>query len=296
MKRLSIGLFTCLATAGVGTILVAQDASSRFKIDSHYHYRDEPGFIEKTVKIYREYNAMVCVLTWPENLGELKAAVEKYPDVIIGYGRISLDDPQAVEQIDRFHQAGFRGIGEITRPLKDFNDPKYFPIYERMQLYGMHALFHTGIVSRRNPDVPQTSGMAKMRPSFLDEIARRFPKMTVQGAHLGNPWYTEAAEAARWNPNLFFDVTGSSLLKKASEPEFWGKILWWRPVLATMHSPSAGEHGFSKIVFGTDEGPDGLDANIARFDQFLKANQVPESVQEMCWAGTMKKILGIKRE
>ena len=158
----------------------------------------------------------------------------------------------------------------------------------------MHILFHSGIVSRRNPDVPQTGGMAHMRPSFLDEIARRFPKLTVQGAHLGNPWYTEAAEAARWNPNLFFDITGSSLIKKKANPEFWGQILWWRPSLATMHSRSQGEHGFEKVVFGTDEGPKGLLPNIERFAAFLKANNVPKEVQKKCWSGTLCDILGIK--
>jgi predicted TIM-barrel fold metal-dependent hydrolase len=213
--------------------------------------------------------------------------------VIIGFGSIKLDDPDVLNQIDAFYKAGFKGIGEITRPLKDYNDSSYFPIYERIQLYGMHIMFHTGVIARRNPEIPQISGMSRMRPSFLDEIARRFPKLTIQGAHLGNPWYAEAAEAARWNPNLYFDITGSSLIKKKDHPEFWSEILWWRPSLETRHSPSAGEHAFEKIVFGTDESPEGLLPNIERFDTFLKANRVPEDIQEKCWCGTMCRILGI---
>ena len=185
-----------------------QDARTRFKIDSHYHFRDEPDFIRRTLETYRKHNAMVCVLTPIRSLGTVKEAATKNPEVIIPYGSIQLDDPAALEQIDKFHQAGFRGIGEISTPLRDYSDPAYFPIYERMERYRMHALFHTGVVARRNPERPGTSGMAKMRPAFLDEIARRFPKLTIQGAHLGNPWYEEAAEAARWNPNLFFDISG----------------------------------------------------------------------------------------
>ncbi len=277
-------------------ISFAQDAKTRFKVDSHYHYRDNPDFIEKTVKIYSKYNTMVCVLTPMRGLEVVKTAMQKYPDVIIGFGSIKLDDPNVLEQIDAFYKAGFKGIGEITRPLKNYNDPSYLPIYERIQLYGMHVLFHTGIVARRNPDIPQNSGMSRMRPSFLDEIARRFPKLTVQGAHLGNPWYSEAAEAARWNPNLYFDITGSSFIKKKNQPEFWGQVLWWRPALVTMHTRTAGEHAVEKIVFGTDEGPEGLLPNIERFDAFLKANNVPEKVQEKCWCGTMNRILGIERK
>ncbi len=271
----------------------AKDAKTRFKIDAHYHYRDRPDFIQKTVETYRKYNAMACVLTPIRGLKVVQEAAEKYPDVIIAFGSINLDDPDALGQIDDFHKAGFKGIGELSKPLRDFNDAVYFPLYERIQSYGMHLLFHTGIVARRYPDVPESSGMAKMRPSFLDEIARRFPKLTIQGAHLGNPWYSEAAEAARWNPNLYFDVTGSSLIKKKDDPRSWGEVLWWRPSLGTMHSPSAGEHAFEKIVFGTDEDAEGLLPNIERFDAFLKANQAPEAVQEKCWGGTMARLLKV---
>ena len=88
------------------------------------------------------------------------------------------------------------------------------------------VMFHIRVTARRNPEIPQISGMSRMRPSFLDDIARRFPKLTIQGAYLGNPWYTGAAEAARWNQNLYFDITGSSLIKKKNQPTFRSEILW----------------------------------------------------------------------
>jgi uncharacterized protein len=271
-----------------------EDAKTRFKIDSHYHFDSAPDFIRKTAEVYRKYNTMVCVLVPFPSIETIQRAMKQYPGVFIPYGSIRLDDPKALEQIDGFHQAGFPGIGELLFPARDYNDAAYFPIYERIQKYGMHVLFHTGIVARRNPEIPGSTGMAKMRPAFLDEVARRFPKLTIQGAHLGNPWYDEAAEATRWNPNLIFDITGSSLIKKQDHPEYWSEVLWWRPSLQSQHSPSAGDHAFDKIVFGTDEGPEGLLPNIERFDAFLKANHIPEEVQAKCWAGTMSRILGIK--
>ena len=278
-------------SAGTGW---GEDARTRFKIDSHYHLGSAPDFINKTVDVYRKYNTMVCVLIPVNAMEPIREVMKKNPGIIIPYGSINLDDPKAAEQIDAFHQAGFKGIGELSNPARDFNDPAYFPIYQRIQSHGMFVLFHTGVVARRNPDIPGGTGMAKMRPAFLDEVARRYPKLIIQGAHLGNPWYEEAAEAARWNPNLLFDLTGSSLLKKKDRPEFWSEVLWWRPSLQTLHSPNAGDHAFEKIVFGTDEGPDGLLPNIERFEAFLKANQIPEEVQARCWAGTMSRILGIE--
>ena len=53
-----------------------------------------------------------------------------------------------------------------------------------------------------------------MRPIYLDTMARLFPAWKIHGAHLGNPWYEEASMSCRWNPNLYFDLTGSTLKKK----------------------------------------------------------------------------------
>jgi len=50
----------------------------------------------------------------------------------------------------------------------------------------------------------------------LDLIARHWPTLTVIGAHLGNPDYAEAGEVARWNFNLYFDLTGSSSSRKST--------------------------------------------------------------------------------
>ena len=294
MKKIAcIGFVLMLPVFLTHVAAAGPDAKTRFKIDSHYHFEDDPGFLDKTIQTYRKFNTMVCILTPVSALAAVREAAAKNPDVLIPYGTIDLDDLGAIEKIDLFHAAGFKGIGELTTPARDYNDPSYFMIYESIQQHGMVALFHTGIVARQSPDKPGTTGMAKMRPAFLDEVARRFPKLIIQGAHLGNPWYEEAAEAARWNPNLFFDLTGSSLIKKKDHPEYWSEVLWWRPSLATMHSPSAGDHAFGRIVFGTDEGPDGLEANIERFDTFLQANKIPEDVQAKCWAGTMARILGV---
>jgi predicted TIM-barrel fold metal-dependent hydrolase len=60
---------------------------------------------------------------------------------------------------------------------------------------------------------PENVASVRMRPIHLEEIARRFPKITVLGAHCGNPEYQWAAEIARWNSNAFFDLSGSTLTK-----------------------------------------------------------------------------------
>ena len=87
-----------------------------------------------------------------------------------------------------------------------------------------------------------------MRPIYLDTIARLFPDWQIQGAHLGNPWYEEATMSCRWNPNLYFDLTGSTLKKK--RPEFLGDLLWWNRF--TRYRDPDGRDAWEKIVFGSD--------------------------------------------
>jgi hypothetical protein len=119
----------------------------------------------------------------------------------------------------------------------------------------------------------------------------------IQGAHLGNPWYEEAAEAARWNPNLFFDVTGSTLFKliKLNRLDKMNDILWWSSEEGenNPHTLKGGPSAWEHIVFGTDENPEGLTGNIERFSLMLEANNVPPESRNKMWGLTMAENLGI---
>lgn len=272
------------------TATAAQPAR-RFVIDAHHHYNAAPDFIERLVKVYRARNAMACVLTPMSGFEVVKKAAAQYPDVIIPYGQISVDNPKALAEIQQFAAAGFKGIKMYT-PKYNWDDFGYFPLYDKMQSLQLVALFHTGIVSGNSGDEPEPSSMARMRPSFLHTIARSFPKLVIQGAHLGNPWYDEAAEAARWEKNLYFDVTGSTLIKKSKNLALFKEFLWWEG--PTAHSSPDAVYAFEKVVFGTDEDPENLDACLARYEAMLNACHVPEASRRKIYGETMARILGIK--
>lgn len=265
-------------------------APRRFIIDSHHHFDPTPGYIDRLVKIYRPRNAMACLLTRYQHLETVRKAALEHPDVVIPYGQINVDDVSAVKEVRHFAAAGFKGI-KMHTPRLNWDDFSYFPIYDVMQTLGLVALFHTGIVSGAS-DEPEPSSMARMRPSFLHTIARAFPRLVIQGAHLGNPWYEEAAEAARWEKNLYFDLTGSSLLKKAKNPGVFREYLWWDG--PSQHSSKDAVYAFEKLVFGTDEPPENLDAVIGQFDRMLDACEVPEVSRKKIYGGTMAGILGIR--
>lgn len=289
-KRITL-ILVCLAVAGP----VWAEAPA-FILDSHYHAKNSEEWVQQTVEAYRKRNAMCCALTWYEDLEFMKKAIEKYPDVFIGYGRVDLDNPDAVREVQAFHEAGFVGM-KFHSPRYNYDDPRYFQVYRLCEEYGMHMLFHTGISSRKEFDKPVWGSSSRMRPMYLDTICRQFPRTTVQGAHFGNPWYDEAAEAARWNPNLYFDITGSTL-HKLIETDRLGEfknVLWWQSDEgeATAHTLKGGPDAFEHVVFGTDEGPNGLEGNIERFQKFLDANDVPEKLWPKMWGLTMAEVLGI---
>ena len=261
-----------IALHGSCTQRAATQPPRRFIIDSHQHYSAAPDYIARLVKVYSVRNAMACVLTPMSGFEVVKKAVADHPDVIIPYGFISVDNPEALAEVQKFAAAGFKGI-KMHTPKYNWDDFRYFPIYEKLQSLKLVALFHTGIVSGSSDD-PEPSSMARMRPAYLDTIARSFPKLVIQGAHLGNPWYDEAAEAARWEKNLYFDLTGSSLIKKRNNLKIFKDYLWWEG--PTAHSSPDAVYAFEKLVFGTDEEPEHLDACVARYEAMLDACRVPE--------------------
>ncbi len=265
-------------------------APRRFVIDAHQHYSSKPDYVERLVKIYRARNAMACVLTPMSGFDTIRKAAADHPDVIIPFGHVQVDNPKVLAEIQQFADAGFRGI-KMHTPKNNWDDFGYFQIYEKLQALKLVALFHTGIVSGSS-DEPEPSSMARMRPAYLHTIARSFPKLVIQGAHLGNPWYEEAAEAARWEKNLYFDLTGSSLLKKAKNLSVFREYLWWEG--PTAHSSPDAVYAFEKLVFGTDEDPESLEACLGRYEAMLNASEVPEASRRKVFGETMARILGIR--
>ena len=266
-------------------------------IDAHHHHNGDPAYLKKLAAKLDSVDGMALLITAPSDLKSVTAFIKEHPNRIRCLGELRLDDPVAVSLVDRFHEAGCVGLGEMTGPLKNYDDRSYWPIYERAEKYGMILLFHSGIVNRTEPDIPSDISVDRMRPSLLDGIARRFPKVTVLGAHLGNPDYAWAAETARWNPNLYFDLSGSSLIKKQDDPTFWKSIFWWAGVVSP-HTPSGGPHAFEKLVFGSDvfNGEiEEFDRELERYHKMLDACQVPNAAQENIFGGTIWKILNAQK-
>lgn len=276
-------------------LLLAVDRPQPKIIDVHVHYNGEPGFLDQLVAKLNSVDGLAFLLTTPRALESAREGIRLHPGRLIGFGDINLDDPDVLQKIDKFHNAGFRGLGELSGSLYNYDDNRYMPVYQRASQYHMILLFHTGILSRDTPSVPENVSFDRIRVTRLDSIARRFPTVVVIGAHLGNPDYAEAAEIGRWNPNLYFDVSGSTLIKTAHDYRIFNSIFWWTGTVSP-HTPHSGLSAFDKLVFGSDVFGGELaefDRALSRYHKMLDVCEVPAAAQAEIFSGTMWRILNL---
>jgi len=111
-----------------------------------------------------------------------------------------------------------------------------------------------------------------MRPVYLDTVARWFPALKVVGVGLGSPWWEEAAETMRRNPNVYFDLSGDALRRKS--PDFFRGI--FRPEQGALWEQAAGGNLWGKIMFGSG----------ARFDEIAGAERDYQRIMRSLAAGS----------
>jgi uncharacterized protein len=257
-----------------------------FIIDSHIHYRATDEWEKSFIDIYTKNNAMGCVLMSMNDLKRGIAFAKAHPDRVIPYAAIDIESPTVLADIQKVYDMGFKGLGELFASGNySYNDPKYEPMWTLIEKLGLPIAPHTGNLANGLMD--------HLRPAPLADIIARHKNLVIHAAHFGNPWYEEAAEAARRNKNLYFDLSGSSLIKKESDPHFWAQWLWWTDAIGKAHMPKDAVPAWEKIVFATDEGPDQLVENIRRFNKALDACGVDQPTRAKCYGLTIAKMHGI---
>jgi len=266
-------------------------------IDAHHHYERSEGYIDRLLHAADKCSIdKICLFGggagYEDDYADndmVLAAAKLHPDRIIPFAYIQLgvDDSS---QIDKFFNQGFKGI-KFINPKKNYDDKDYYEIYSKMQNYKLPGIFHLGIVARSPNDNKLDIHNDRHRPVYLDTIARAFPSLNLIGAHFGNPWYEEAAMVARWNPNLYFDLTGSTL--KCKSPEFLADLLWWTPT--SRYKDPQGRFAWEKIVFGSDVPCDEI-YDVYRDYRFVMSQLgVSDNVQLKVLGGTMAELLNLTK-
>jgi uncharacterized protein len=287
-KLILLSIFAIALSVGCNRVGPKPNTSTPpFIIDTHIHYVATDAWEKSFLEIYARHNAMGCILVSMDDLDRGIQFAKSHSDRAIPYAAIDIDSPTVVDDIQKAKSMGFKGLGELfAKKLWNYDDPKYDTIWALAEKLGMPVAPHTGILSN--------GLMARMQPAFLATVASNHPKLIIHAAHFGNPWYAEAGEATRRNENLYFDLSGSSLIKKDKDPGFWEQYLWWTPYLGYPHMPKVAVPAFEKIVFATDETPDALEQNIIRFNKMLDACGVPDEIRAKCYGLTIARIHGIQ--
>lgn len=279
----------------------SQGAPQARIVDVHVHFDEKnPDFIPQLLAVSRQLNLTACVLTPYRDRQIVANAARQHPSRIVPFGYVDLDDPHAVQQVKDFHALGYRGLGELEFVQHPYISPDYMPVYKLANQYGWVVLFHTGIVLRAHFHQPENVASYRMRAFYLEEIARRFPRITVIGAHCGNPEYEWAAEVARWNPNVFFDLSGTTLTKMAGRLNDFRKIFWWSGPGEGIAPTDSNANAFAKLVFGSDttytnsaQGFKEIQGVNRQYHDMFNACQVPEPTQRLIMGETLVRILNL---
>jgi predicted TIM-barrel fold metal-dependent hydrolase len=274
-------------------------------IDAHHHYQNVPDYPDLLADEYASLGiSKVCLISpkGEDGIERLKAAVDKYPDLILGLAQFNWKKHKP-DDIKNFKDMGFSGVKFIRPPLP-YHHKDFWPVYEKCQEMKLVGLFHLGILGRSlhkgfmkaatRSDLREGYFLDcnYMRPIYLDTIARLFPEWQIHGAHLGNPWYEEASMSCRWNPNLYFDLSGSTLKKK--KPEYLGELLWWNRF--TRYKDPDGRDAWEKIVFGSDGAYYETHDVLHDYDNLIKTLNLSEEIKWKILGGTAAEMYGLNNE
>ncbi len=285
-------------------------------IDAHTHLKSREAdatYLERMVGAERAIGVEKFVTfgagpagEWASN-DEVLAAAEKYPEAVIPFAYVTLGQvtPKDIEDCVR---RGFKGF-KFINPTAPYSDIFYMRVYAKLEELGVPAYFHTGIVASLGDERGFDLDTYRHKVIHLDRILRRFPGLVVFAAHLGNPDYGEAGMLTRWYPNLYFDLSGSTLKKKGQE--FFRELLWWSEsperasdgkaakkkgglVLGTYNNDPLGRGPWEKIVFGTDVAPEKVAEVKADYDRLVEALGLPERLKAAIFGGTAASALKLQ--
>jgi uncharacterized protein len=253
------------------------------------------------LNIYR-----VCLLGRPGEGNDLvEKAQQRYPSLVVPFGMINVDEAQPADVTD-LADRGFKGL-KIINPRRNYDDTTYFPLYEEAEKRNLVILFHTGIVggmidflqfppasfeqaeelsremeSHRHwqpeSEVDTWYGAARMQPIFLDGISVAFPALRIIGAHLGYGLYDSAAAVARWRRNVYFDISGGTVVRRH---------LMERRMLRS-------EVSTRKLVWGSDCDMAHMSRELTNWMQAFDEIGLSSDEQDQIFWGTAAHIFGVE--
>ncbi|MBQ4324237.1 MAG: amidohydrolase [Clostridia bacterium] len=195
------------------------------------------------------------VATKPEQTSSINryiaGEVAKHPGVMLGLGTMHPDDPNIAEEAESILSLGLRGV-KLHPDIQGvaLDDPRCMAIYEACE-GRLPMILHTGDYRYDYSN-----------PNRLIPILKRFPRLTVVGAHFGG-WsiWEEATEALYDMENFYVDCSSSLYALESKVAR--------RLVRA---------YGADRVLFGTDYPMWHPVEEVARFDEMGLDDEEEEKI------------------
>ena len=215
------------------------------------HWRDpiEPRAMEVMVEEYKALDLKAVISAWDaESTTGLPAVtnddvarvVERFPDMFVGWAHV---DPWkgklAIRELRRaVKELGLRGVGEFHPIMQAFipSDPHFDELWQACDELKVPVAFHTGTTGS-GAGMPGGGGFRiyNSHPMYLDELAAKFPNLTIIGCHPSFPWGDDMLAVAVHKKNVLIDLSG------------WSPRRFSPSLIAHINGPLQ-----DKVMFGTD--------------------------------------------
>ena len=187
----------------------------------------------------------------PAGNHDVLSAVEAYPDRFIGCAYINPLDSEAVKHVDDWADAGFKALKFFPADGYFPDDKRLWPIFDKMQVRRLAAVFHMGLADYAFETVPgarHAPNSAFAIPMRLDPVCRLFPGINFLILNMGYPLMIEAWSVHHNSGNIYLHIGGEGTQFSS---------------LATAYTALGGAGfiplDFSRVLFGSGDA-----GNIAR--------------------------------
>ncbi|TXT62891.1 MAG: hypothetical protein BAJALOKI1v1_830002 [Promethearchaeota archaeon] len=146
---------------------------------------------------------------------DIKKFVDMYPDRFIGFAGIDPLASDAMEQLEHaIESLDLKGI-KLVPPVQKFDlkDTKYNSLWEKINDLNIPLWTHGG------HQVSTAGSEAKYgHPMRIDNLAMRFPDLTIVIGHMGTPWFWDTFSVVSRHPNVYVDIS--------AHPELYRYFPW----------------------------------------------------------------------
>ena len=252
--------------------------------------------VEEQIKSWEECGiekSFVCV-SGIEQDGEMYTneklipIMRKYPDMIIGIGRIDMGwYPTGPERVELLKEHGFVGL-YCTRPSYPYDNEIYYPLYDCALDLDMPLLFETGILPPEQGDRTRGISSEKMRALRLDGVVRAFPELRIMVSGMGYPLFEEGLALINTFDDIWGELQGITDSdekrtafrrfiqppKGISESDFSMKVM--QPLIQKLSFASSGQDCAQAIEW---------------YEKILDEFSIDEEIRELFWRGNAEKWL-----